>query len=564
MKPQKLEYAESLLNDYGKPYIVAKNENSLVPIIISTPLMNGTTEQDIKAMRYYYKELLRKYKWKIALDDFETSKNAIYTKKEMLQLKNAMLELCVTYKEFQHGWSIFQGMTECNKITAQVAITLCREAINYNNEENEQDTYRIGWINRAWDIVISLKEWAIYNMPTIQGKKSKSDVKKNLKNKVLISDKTKEKLKIYKEDKTNVNREQIENNGTPTETKRKKSLFPVSSSKTTELPKHLEKSNFNLTNINRNSMISIIAFVFHEVLCIFETVPNMEIFLIHVVEIYNFLVEYNIIEILNDEYLIRPLIRYCLKCRLGEKYKKFNFNTISTNEDHRRENSISDNSAISDDEIRRNIERMNKRGRSLSMSKNQQMNDILFEHIKNNLKKKVPESTPEDPEFDKEKNQICTRIALECYYNVCRGISGNTGGNCHSNTYAMILHFAIIENDKKLFENICNDLWETRIQLDEEVVMALQLFHDVNLECCNDCSEKDYFYSAEVSVKPYKYEKQKFIVLNGIRMRTPLDLSFLKKVGIINGRPYSQEEARKFLCHCINVCNPSRKLSLCP
>jgi len=92
--------------------------------------------------------------------------------------------------------------------------------------------------------------------------------------------------------------------------------------------------------------------------------------------------------------------------------------------------------------------------------------------------------------------------------------------------------------------------------------MALQLFHDFHLESCKNCPEKDHFYSAEVSVQPYKYEKQKFIVLNGIRMRTPLDLSFLKKVGTINGRPYSQEEARKFLNHCINASDPKRKLSM--
>lgn len=562
-KPQKLEYAESLLNDYGKPYIVAKNENSLVPIIISTPLMIGTTEQEIKAMRSYYKELLRKFKWKIALDDFETAKNAIYTKKEMLQLRNAMLELCVTYKEFQHGWSIFQGMTECDKITAQVAITLCREAINYYNDADEQDTYRIGWINRAWDIVISLKDWAVYNMPLIQGKKSKASVKKNLKNKIIISDKIKEKLKDYKTDKDNSGEDQMQNQNSQNEVKRKKSIFSAPNTKPVELPKHLAKSNFNLTNINRNSMISIIAFVLHEVLCIFETVPNMEIFLIHVVEIYNFLTEYNIVEILSDEYLIRPLIRYCLKCRLGEKYKKFNFNTLP-NDESKREFSFGNDSAISDEELRANIERMNKRGRSLSVNKNQQMNDILFEHIKNKLKKKIPEPTPEDPEFENDKNQICTRIALECYYNICRGNSDTNISKCHSNTYAMVLHFAIIGNDPKLFENICNDLWYARIQLDEEVVMALQLFHDINLENCKECGEKDHFYSAEVTVKPYKYEKQKFIVLNGIRMRTPLDLSFLKKIGTINGRPYSQEEARKFLNHCINACNPKRKLSMIP
>lgn len=542
MKPQKLEYAESLLNDYGKPYIVAKNENSLVPIIISTPLMIGTTEQEIKSMRNYYKELLRQFKWKNALEDFETAKHAIYTKKEMLQLKNAMLELCVTYKEFQHGWSIFQGMTDCNKITAQVAITLCREAINYYNEADEQDTYRIGWINRAWDIAVSLKDWAIYNMQIIHGKKNKSDIKKNKKNTVIISDILKEKLKDYKHDKNTENEEQMNGQNPPVETKRKKSLFQ-SNSKPAELPSHLAKSNFNFTNIDRNGMISIIAFVFHEILCTFETVPNMEIFLLHVIEIYNFLTEYNIVEILCDEYMIRPLIRYCLKCRLGEKYKKFNFNTLPK-EDSEREATFNQSSAISDEELRANIEKMSRRRRSLSVNKNQQMNDILFEHIKNSIKNRVPETTPEDPEFNNEKNQICSRIAIECYYNICSGNTETHVSKCHSNTYAMILHFAILGDDQRLFETICNDLWYARIQLDEEVVMALQLFHDFHLECCKNCNEKDHFYSAEVSVQPYKYEKQKFIVLNGIRMRTPLDLSFLKKVGTINGRPYSQEEAR--------------------
>ena len=89
-------------------------------------------------------------------------------------------------QRIQHGWSIFQGMTECNKNTAQVAITLCREAINFNNGVDEQDTYRIGWVNRAWDIVISLKDWAIYNMPNLVGKKSKAAIRKNKRNVIII------------------------------------------------------------------------------------------------------------------------------------------------------------------------------------------------------------------------------------------------------------------------------------------------------------------------------------------------------------------------------------------
>jgi hypothetical protein len=314
-------------------------------------------------------------------------------------------------------------------------------------------------------------------------------------------------------------------------------------------------------------MVSIIAFVFHEILCIFETVPNMEIFLLHLVEIYNFLYENSINEILCDEYMIRPIIRFCLKCRLGEKYKKFNFNNIQKEESFMKERGVkfsnqSKDGDMNDDEIKFNMERMNRRGRCMSINKNQQMNDILYEHIKNNIKKREEESTPEDPEFEREKNKICTRIALDCYYNICGGSSEKEVKKCHSNTYAMILHFAILERNAKLFEDICNDLWYARIQLDEEVVMALQLFHDNHLEACSSCSEKDHFYSSEVTVQPYKYEKQKFIVLNGIRMRTPLDLSFLKKIGTINGRPYSQEEARKFLNHCINQCNPKRRLSM--
>jgi len=562
MKPQKLAYAESLLEDYGKPYIVSKNENSLVPIIISTPLMIGTTKYDIKEMRDYYKELLRVFKWKNALDNFETAKNAIYTKKEMLQLKNAMLELCVTYKEFQHGWSIFQGMTECNKNTAQVAITLCREAINSNNEENEQETYRIGWVNRAWDIVTSLKEWAIYNMPMISGKQNKTTIKKNKENIIDVPECVYNKLKDYYKS----NKEEEEGSSEQKETnKRKKSLFK--SSKQVELPDHLAKSNFNLVNIDRNSMVSIISFVFHEILCIFEMVPNMEIFLLYLVEIYNFIYENNIKEMLSDEYLIRPIIRFCLKCRLGEKYKKFNFNTPKDESFIRDKgvkftNEPSVNGEMSEEESKMNIERMNRRGRCMSVNKNQQMNDILFEHIKNN-KKNIDDSSNDNSEFEKEKNKICTKIALNCFKNISNGETDEEGlKKCHSNTYAMILHFAILEKDKKLFEDICNDLWYARIQLDEEVMMALQLFHDNHMDACSDCSEKDHFFSAEVTVQPYKYEKQKFVVLNGIRMRTPLDLSFLKKIGTINGRPYSQEEARKFLNHCINACNPKRKLSM--
>jgi len=566
MKPQKLAYAESLLEDYGKPYIVSKNENSLVPIIISTPLMIGVTKQEIKEMRNYYKELLRVFKWKNALDNFETAKNAIYTKKEMLQLKNAMLELCVTYKEFQHGWSIFQGMTECNKNTAQVAITLCREALNYNNGENEQETYRIGWVNRAWDIVISLKEWAIYNMPMIVGKKSKTTIKMNKDNMIHVSDCVYNKLKDYYKSDKNEEGGTSDNKKSTDVSKKKKSIFK-NSNKPVELPKNLAHSNFDLTNIDRSSMISIIAFVFHEILCIFEMVPNLEIFILHLVEIYNFIYENNINELLSDEYLIRPIIRFCLKCRLGERYKKFTFN-IPKDESILEERSIkfskepSVTGDINEEEAKMNIEKMGRRGRCMSVNKNQQMNDILYEHIKNNIRK-IEDTSNENDEFVKEKNKICTKIALDCFKNICGGGDSDIEiKKCHSNTYAMILHFAILEKDKKLFEDICNDLWFARIQLDEEVMMALQLFHDNHMEDCSNCSEKDHFFSAEVTVQPYKYEKQKFVVINGVRMRTPLDLSFLKKIGTINGRPYSQEEARKFLNHCINACNPKRKLSM--
>jgi hypothetical protein len=192
-EPKQIQEVESLLSDYGRPYVEVANPIAparLPAIRIDTPLMKDVTDEDKKMMWIFYQTSLDDTEWARAKDTYEAHGAEIKEREEkrqaeasnqrrlsiferaiketgkfvqqrqdteatgeseIIQSDNAMIYTAICNQQFEYGWQTFVSMG--NKVdhhTTRMAMRLCRCAFNAVPVTNVSTRFQ--WEQRAWSV----------------------------------------------------------------------------------------------------------------------------------------------------------------------------------------------------------------------------------------------------------------------------------------------------------------------------------------------------------------------------------------------------------------------------
>ncbi|KAJ2962947.1 hypothetical protein NQZ79_g2028 [Umbelopsis isabellina] len=192
-EPKQIQEVESLLSDYGRPYVEVANPIAparLPPIRIDTPLMKEVSDEDKQMMWIFYQTSLDDTEWARAKDTYEahgaeikeqqekkqvevsnqrrrsiferamegTSKllqqqqnMETFRESEMIQSDNAMIYTAVCNQQYEYGWQTFIGMGDnVDRHTTRMVMRLCRCAFNAAPVTNVSTRFQ--WEQRAWSV----------------------------------------------------------------------------------------------------------------------------------------------------------------------------------------------------------------------------------------------------------------------------------------------------------------------------------------------------------------------------------------------------------------------------
>lgn len=86
-----------------------------------------------------------------------TSKTCTNKHKKLLELGSAMIDICITYKQFDYGWTVYEELMLVDKHTLRVVMNLCQTAVRSSDSLAESIPDTIKWEGRAWTVYIRAK-----------------------------------------------------------------------------------------------------------------------------------------------------------------------------------------------------------------------------------------------------------------------------------------------------------------------------------------------------------------------------------------------------------------------
>lgn len=107
-RPQNIEYVRGLIKEFGE--------------------RNPATDEQVNLLWMFFHSQAKEAKWTECVLRYEETRSKTTNTRSKMELDNAMMELCLTYDAYEYGWGIYEKMTEMSKHSCVVAMRLCRLA----------------------------------------------------------------------------------------------------------------------------------------------------------------------------------------------------------------------------------------------------------------------------------------------------------------------------------------------------------------------------------------------------------------------------------------------------
>jgi hypothetical protein len=88
---------------------------------------SASDENEKSSLWLYYETLLRESRWANCIARYENAKG-LSIRNHRHDLDNSMIEVCLTYEEFEFAWQVYENMSHVNSLTILAIITICRRA----------------------------------------------------------------------------------------------------------------------------------------------------------------------------------------------------------------------------------------------------------------------------------------------------------------------------------------------------------------------------------------------------------------------------------------------------
>lgn len=161
-RPRSITLAERYLRSYGQSQIEVSSRpaESSASSKYLTPLHTATvSEAEKQALWLYYQGQVKSVRWTDCLITYEgTRAQHNESPAILLDLDNAMMEVCLTYQQYEYGWKIYESMTHVNRNSPPIVVSICRHAFFY---PQDIDTTNVELL-KEWQLKWEARAWAVY------------------------------------------------------------------------------------------------------------------------------------------------------------------------------------------------------------------------------------------------------------------------------------------------------------------------------------------------------------------------------------------------------------------